>query len=91
MVRGIQVKNDWVFAVNPFAQDGQEKESWFRIDENGFMVTGWFTDEDGRKYYLWNISDNTKGRMVSGWQSIDGKAYHFNEVHDGTFGALIEE
>lgn len=87
-IRGLKVKNDWAYLVNNYAADGQEKNSWFHFDANGFMQTGWFTDTDGKKYYFWDVSDNTRGRMVSGTQVIDGKTYQFNEAHDGYFGCL---
>lgn len=53
------------------------------------MQTGWFTDMDGHTYYLHNVSDGTRGRMVTGWNLIDGKWYYFNTVSDGTKGALF--
>lgn len=62
---------------------------WYRFDAAGYMSTGWFTDADGRKYYLNPISDGTKGAMLTGWQFIDGFWYYFNPVSDGTQGALL--
>lgn len=54
------------------------------------MVTGWFTDKDGNRYYLSPVSDGTQGRMVTGWQTIDGRSYYFQEESNGTRGALRE-
>ncbi|MGN9171799.1 Ig-like domain-containing protein [Lachnospiraceae bacterium HCP1S3_A8] len=62
---------------------------WYHFDEKGYMQTGWFTDTDGHIYYLHNVSDGTRGRMVTGWNLIDGKWYYFNTVSDGTKGALF--
>lgn len=62
--------------------------NWFRFDEKGYMMTGWFTDQDGNRYYLNPISDGTMGMMKIGWQTIDGKVYYFNPVSDGTKGAM---
>lgn len=58
------------------------------------MVTGWFTDQDGKRYYLNPMSDNTLGRMITGWNWIDGsdgkkRCYYFNPASDGTKGALL--
>ena len=52
------------------------------------MVTGWFTDADGSRYYLSPVSDGLKGHMVTGWQQIDGDWYYFKEESDGTRGSL---
>lgn len=62
---------------------------WYRFDAAGYMSTGWYTDTDGRKYYLNPVSDGTKGAMLTGWQFIDGFWYYFNPVSDGTQGALL--
>ena len=52
------------------------------------MQTGWFTDADGRVYYLNPVSDGTQGAMATGWKLIDGYWYYFNEISDGYKGAL---
>ena len=52
------------------------------------MVTGWYTDGAGTTYYLNPLSDNTKGRMVTGWLQINGKYYYFNDESDGTRGKM---
>ena len=57
--------------------------NWYRFDENGNLITGFFTDKDGTLYYL-----DKDGIMVTGWQLIDGKWYYFNPVSDGTRGSL---
>lgn len=61
---------------------------WYRFDQNGYMVTGWFTDGDGNKYYMNPVDDGTLGMMRTGWQIIDGKSYYFNTQSDGTMGRL---
>lgn len=43
------------------------------------MITGWYEDAEGKKYYLHEISDGTKGRMYRGWNEINGNWYYFNE------------
>lgn len=58
------------------------------------MKTGWYIDADGHIYYLWPVSDGTRGTMVTGWRWIIGpddlkRCYYFNEKSDGTKGALL--
>jgi uncharacterized repeat protein (TIGR02543 family) len=82
--------NTWVAAYNPYA-DLSAKQSafdWFFADMDGYMDTGWYTDSSGSTYYLNPLSDNTMGRMMTGWVLIDGKHYYFNEKADGTRGKL---
>lgn len=62
---------------------------WYRFDQSGYMVTGWFTDGDGNRYYLNPVDDGTLGMMRTGWQVIDGKSYYFNTQSDGTMGRLF--
>lgn len=81
--------NEWGYINNPYATGDQEKTSWFRFDQDGFMVTGWHTDADGNTYYLKAVSDGTQGQMLTGWQYIDGAWYYFNPVSDGTRGKLM--
>lgn len=91
-----QYRNEWAFVYNPYANAaaGQSVVDWFRFDENGKMVTGWYVDTDGNRYYLNESSDGTLGRMFTGWNQIkgaDGQArwYYFNTVSDGTRGKLF--
>lgn len=89
--------NEWAYISNPYANNGQEAASWFRFDQDGFMVTGWQTDTDGNTYYLKSTSDGTQGQMLTGWQYIpnevgnvvDGAWYYFNPISDGTRGKLL--
>ena len=80
----------WAAIYNPYADKtkGQQEYDWFRFDESGYMVTGWFTDVDGNRYYLNPVSDGAQGRMVTGWYWVDGMCYYFNPVSDGTRGAM---
>lgn len=89
---GTEYKNVWAAVYNPYAnvQAGASAYDWFRFDENGFMLTGWFTDPtDQNLYYLNPVSDGTCGRMVTGWAMIEGKEYYFNPVSDGTMGRML--
>lgn len=45
--------------------------NWYRFDENGAAVTGWYT-EDGAVYYL-----KPDGSMARNWTEIDGQWYCF--------------
>lgn len=81
---------EWAAIWNPYADagPGQQPFDWFRFDETGHMVTGWFTDSDGLQYYLNPVSDGTQGKMITGWNWIDGYCYYFQEVSDGKRGSL---
>ena len=39
------------------------RNRWYRFDGNGYMVTGWFTDADGNRYYLNPVDDGTLGMI----------------------------
>ena len=92
---GRAYRNEWAYIYNPYASEGQNRADWFRFDEAGHMVTGWFTDADGNVYYLWPASDGTRGNLAVGWQWIDRdgdgreECYYFNPVSDGTKGRLF--
>lgn len=83
--------DEWAYINNPYASFGQPKASWFRFGRDGFLVTGWYTDTDGRTYYLNPVSDGTLGQMATGWQMIDGDWYYFNEKADGAQGQLLSD
>lgn len=94
--QGKECRNEWVFAMNTYADPvtGQHTADWFRFDENGNMVTGWFMDENGIWYYMSEESNGTLGYMVTGWHLIQDKSgqehwYYFNEASDGSKGKLL--
>lgn len=62
---------------------------WYRFDQGGHMLTGWYTDQSGFKYYLNPVDDGTMGSMRIGWQIIGGKVYYFNTMSDGYLGKLL--
>lgn len=64
---------------------------WFYFNEAGIMQTGWLVDPTGNTFYLNEISDGTKGRMVIGWNKINGNWYYFNINSDGTQGRLLKD
>lgn len=56
--------------------------SWYRFNEQGYMVTGWYTDSAGNTYFLHDISDGTMGHMYTGWNLINGQWYYFETEGD---------
>ncbi|MGN0158741.1 MAG: InlB B-repeat-containing protein [Brotaphodocola sp.] len=84
--------NEWRAVYNPNADvvSGQSEFDWFAFDENGVMRIGWYVDQNGDTYYLNPVSDNTKGRMMTGWAFIDNMYYYFSEKSDGTRGKLLK-
>ncbi len=57
----------------PDREDGTGK--WVRYDENGHMVKGWQTTEQGIYYF-----EEITGAMAKGQVTIDGKEYNFDET-----------
>ena len=62
---------------------------WYRFDQNGYMLTGWFTDGDGNKYYLNPVDDGTLGMMRTGWQVIDGQLLLFRSPVGRNHGTAV--
>ena len=92
---GSEIIGKWAYLKNPYAVTslGQNEVDWFRFDDQGYMVTGWYTDVDGNIYYLHPVSDGSQGHMYTGWHWIEGtdgllRCYYFNIESDGTKGAL---
>ena len=85
---GTDYAGTWVPAYNPYANNGQRVFDWFLFDAEGYLVTGWYTDEQGNTFYLNSSVDNTQGAMFFGWNIINGKYYYFNEEPDGSRGKL---
>lgn len=86
--------NEWAAVANPYAQGNQEKFSWFHFGQDSAMTTGWYT-ENGDTFYLNPISDNTQGRMFTGWNWIKGtdgkeRCYFFETESNGHRGALYK-
>ncbi len=83
-------KADGTFPANCWYQavwNGQAQ--WYHFDAEGYMQTGWFTDTDGRRYYLHPVSDGTQGHMYTGWHFIDGAWYYFRPEVGGPQGSLL--
>lgn len=78
--------SEWAYIHNPYAAADQPRANWFRFSETGHMMIGWYQSPDGKLYYLNPHSDNTQGRMLTGWNWIDQKGdgmaecYYFSET-----------
>jgi hypothetical protein len=65
--------------------------TYYRTDENGLMLTGWFQDvnDGGRWYYLQPEEGAPQGSMKTGWLLKDGKWYFFDTRVGGPRGAML--
>ncbi len=77
MTNGSYAKSRW----------GQVKGLWYYFDAEGRMLTGWYYDQNYKKWFY--LEPN--GDMAVGWRQIDGKWYYFNPVSDGTKGAMAAD
>ncbi|MCC8059733.1 MAG: hypothetical protein LIO81_02660 [Clostridiales bacterium] len=79
------------YLTNAWLQDPSDSNVWYYIDEAGNRYTGLITDNSTGKTYLLGETD---GKMITadGTYTIQGsqKSLSFNQIHDGTFGALSE-
>jgi len=61
--------------------------TWYYLNDEGIMQTGWVKDKDSRWYYL----DET-GAMKTGWfQDTDGKWYYLQEDSNGYKGSMYKD
>ena len=86
---GRRYASEWAYIYNPYAAGTQAQYDWFRFDADGNMLTGWYKDADGNWYYLWELSDNMLGHMVTGWHYIGGKWYYFSTLNGGPLGSML--
>lgn len=87
-------RNAWGYIYNPYGNQNAGEGGWFRFDEEGRMLTGWFRDGDGSWYYLNPVSDGSLGKMLTGWQWItdaSGRSYcyYFRTDTEGTIGSMV--
>ena len=90
---GRSYSNEWGFIHNPYGSGGQGEAGWFRFDNNGRMLTGWFMDADGKWYYLNPVSDGSLGKMLTGWRWIPDASgreycYYFHTETGGPMGSM---
>ncbi len=93
---GCDYKDAWGYLYNPYGNGGTGDAGWYRFDADGKMITGWFTDSDGRVYYMNPISDGNRGKMCTGWIKIPDEngresSYYFSELSGGPMGALVKD
>ena len=76
---GSYPKDSW------YEAEWQGEKNWYQFDANGYLRSGWFTDQDGETYYLHDLHDGRFGGMYTGWHWIGGRCYYFNstERNDG--------
>ena len=73
----ITYKDQWIRTKN-----AQGESTWFTVDKDGNMITGW-VKSDGEYFYM-STNPNSRGEIVKGTVTIDGKSYTF----DADTGAL---
>lgn len=61
---------------------------WYHFNKMGYIDTGWFTDKEGKVYYLHPYHDGSQGYMYTGWNQIDGSWYYFEEKAGHDQGVL---
>ena len=82
---GTKAKNGW------YTLEWQDRLDWYYFDADGYLVSGWYTDANGVKYYLHPLHDGRFGYMYTGWNKIDGQWQHFNDnTEQGVYGAWDE-
>ena len=82
---GTKARNGWYTLI------WQDRMDWYYFDADGYLVSGWYTDANGVKYYLHAQHDGTFGRMYTGWNKVDGTWQHFNDnTEQGVYGAWEE-
>ncbi len=64
--------NTWIHKIND-----KGKDSWYAVDENGNMITG-FAKYNGDFYYFSQKADS-RGELITGETVIAGKTYVFDE------------
>ncbi len=69
---GSYAANTWIKAMH------DDRASWYRFDEAGRLIGGWYTDASGNTYFLHDLHDGRYGFMYTGWQTIGGRTYFFS-------------
>lgn len=66
------------------------RSDWYYFDAEGYLVTGWYTDTEGRTYYLHPLADGRRGYMYTGWNQIDEVWYYFSTEAGASNGMLLK-
>ncbi|MBW6409284.1 lysozyme [Clostridium weizhouense] len=59
----------------------EDNGTWYYLNDEGIMQTGWVKDKDGSWYYM-----NEKGAMQTGWLQLKGIWYYLEENSNGYKG-----
>ena len=62
------------------------KAPCYRFDKTGAMVTGWYTDDEGNKYYY-----DEDGLAASGFLNIGGNTYYFSDYGKMATSTVVSE
>ena len=65
------------------------KGRWYRFDKDGYLKTGWFT-ENGKTYFgRTSKKAGLQGRLINGWCTLNKKTYYFEKTDKaGSNGVL---
>lgn len=86
---GEVLRNKWARLYNPYALQKKDKYGWYRFDQYGDMMVGWYKDTDGTWYYLNKNTDGTLGSMATGWhKEANGNLYYFNSTNEMILGSM---
>ena len=69
------------------------EDHWYHFDADGYLQGGWYTDTDGKIYYLHPLHDDSFGYMYTGDRTIDGIVYSFSrgiDIDGLPEGALLD-
>ncbi|NFO48686.1 cell wall-binding protein [Clostridium botulinum] len=61
----------------------EDNGTWYYLNDEGVMQTGWMKDKDGRWYYL-----DESGAMKTGWLKDKGKWYYLEPSSTGFKGEM---
>lgn len=78
-IEGKLYSMDSVGQLTPDSWVSDSNGGLYRMNSEGYAVTGWYTDKDGRIFYFGN-----DGRAAVGWQDIESGHYYM-----GTDGAKV--
>lgn len=60
---------------------------WYRFNEKGEMLSGWFKNSAGYWFYL----DPGDGKMLTGWLQSDGQWYYLEPAEGESQGAMLRD
>ena len=64
----------------------KDNGTWYYLNDEGIMKTGWFQDKDGKWYYL-----DTDGAMKIGWIQLKGIWYYLEPSSTGYKGSCYSD